>query len=92
MKKIIHHVKKIRTQPEHIRRSVLHITVGIFAVILFLLWVYSLGTTMRSPEVKAKVYQEVKPFSILKDNISGQYNNLSGSDSEIDLSSELESL
>ena len=74
MKKIIHH---IRQQPEHIRRSILHIVIGVFAVILFFLWIYSLGTTMSSPEAKIKVDQSIKPFSILKDNITEQYSNIS---------------
>jgi len=77
MHKIIYHVKKIRQQPEHIRRSILHIVVLIFAVILFFLWVYSLGTGMGSEDAKAKAIQQVKPFSVLKENITEQYNNIS---------------
>ena len=77
MEKIIHHVKKIRQQPEHIRRSILHIAIGLCAVILFLLWVYSLGTTMTSGDTKAKIDQNLKPFAVLKDNITEQYNSMS---------------
>ncbi len=84
MHKIIHHVKKIRQQPEHIRRTILYISVGIAAVVLFSLWVYSLGTGLQSEDTKAKAIQEVKPFSVLKDNITEQYNNISNPDSSTD--------
>jgi hypothetical protein len=72
MKKIIHH---IRRQPEKIRRHILHVIVSCFAVVLFFLWIYSLGTTLTSTDIKAKMNQGLKPFSILKDNIT---NGLSG--------------
>ncbi|MFA6301169.1 MAG: hypothetical protein WC609_02350 [Candidatus Paceibacterota bacterium] len=84
MKRIIHHVKKIRQQPEHIRRSILHITTGIFAIILFFLWIYSLGAGAGSEEAKAKINQDIKPFSVIKDNITNQYNSISNPDLNID--------
>lgn len=89
MNKIIHHVKKIRQQPEHIRRSILHVAIVILAVILFFLWVYSLGGGMGSDDAKAKAkakaIQEVKPFSVLKDNITEQFNNVSSPNSNADM-------
>lgn len=69
MKKIIHHIRK---QPEHIKRHILHITIIICAVILFLFWIYSLGTTLTNTETQVKINQDLKPLSILKDNITGQ--------------------
>lgn len=84
MHKIIHHIKKIRQQPEHIRRSILHVAIVILAVILFFLWIYSLGTGMGSDDAKAKAIQEVKPFSVLKDNITEQFNNISNPNSNTD--------
>jgi hypothetical protein len=80
MKKIIHHVNKIRRQPEHIRKSILHIIMAILAAILFMLWIYSLGTAMRNEDMKAKINQDIKPFSVIKDNITSQYNDISNSD------------
>jgi hypothetical protein len=74
MKKIIHHIRK---QPEHIKRHILHIAIVVCAVILFLFWVYSLGTTLTNKETQVKINQDLKPLSILKDNITGQYNNTS---------------
>jgi len=67
MRKIIHHVRK---QPEHIKRHILHVSIVICAVILFFLWVYSLGTNFTSTDTQVKIGQDLKPFSILKDNIT----------------------
>ena len=39
MKKIIH---KLRQQPEEVRRHVLHIIISIIAVILFIVWIFTL--------------------------------------------------
>jgi uncharacterized membrane protein YvbJ len=66
MKKIIQHLRK---QPEEVRRHILHIITTILAVILVLLWIYSLGTTLTNPDTQAKISQDFKPFSALKDNI-----------------------
>ena len=75
MRKIIHHIRK---QPEHIRRSILHIVIGLCAVVLFFLWIYSLGTTLANPDTQTKVNQDLKPFSALKDNMIGGYNSITG--------------
>lgn len=75
MRKIIHHIRK---QPEAVRRQILHILVLISAVILILLWIYSLGTTLANPDNQTKVSQDLKPFSSLKDNMIGGYNSITG--------------
>jgi len=67
MEKIIH---RIRKQPEEVRRHILHVLTLIAAVILILLWIYSLGTTLSNPENQAKMNQDLQPFSVLKDNLS----------------------
>lgn len=69
MKKIIHHVRK---QPEHIKRHILHVSIIICAIVLFLFWIYSLGTTLTNSETQVKINQDLKPLSILKDNITQQ--------------------
>ena len=73
MKKIIHHIRK---QPEEIRRHILHVFIIVCAVVLILLWIYSLGTTLANPDNRAKISQDLKPFSALKDNMVNGYNNL----------------
>ena len=66
MKKIIHYIRK---QPEEVRRHILHLATIIVAIILFTLWVYSLGSNLSNPDTQTKIKQDVKPFSVLKDNI-----------------------
>jgi hypothetical protein len=73
MSKIIH---RIRRQPEEVRRHILHIVTIVAAVILILLWIYSLGTRFANPNTEAKMSNDLKPFSALKDNIVGGYNSI----------------
>ena len=78
MKKIIH---KLRNRPEEERRHILHITVFILALFMILLWTFSLGRTITSKETKVKMQQDLKPFSILKDDLVGGYNSIKGTNS-----------
>ncbi|KKS04701.1 MAG: hypothetical protein UU82_C0010G0014 [Candidatus Nomurabacteria bacterium GW2011_GWC2_41_8] len=73
MKRIIHHIRK---QPEEVRRHILHILTFTAAVVLILLWIYFLGTTLSSPDTQAKMSQDLKPLSALKDNMTGGYNSI----------------
>lgn len=66
MKKIIRHIRK---QPEEVRRHILHLLTLVFAVILIALWVYSLGSNLTNEDTQAKIEQDLRPFSVLKDNI-----------------------
>ena len=77
MKKIIYHIKNIKNQPEEIRRHILHILIIIAAIILLLLWIYSLGASLSNPDTQAKVSNDLKPFSVLKDNLVGGYKSIS---------------
>lgn len=78
MKKIIH---KLRNRPEHERRHILHITTFILALFVILLWTFTLGKSVTSKETKVKIKQDLKPFSVLKDNLVGGYNSIKGTDS-----------
>ncbi len=75
MKKMI---LNLRNKPEHVRRHVLHVSTMIAGVILILLWIYSLGATLTSPETQAKVKNDLNPFSALKANLIGGYQSISG--------------
>lgn len=66
MKKIIHHVRK---QSEEVRRHILHILIVAAGIILISLWIYSLGTSLTNPNTQIKINNDLKPFSMLKDNI-----------------------
>ena len=73
---MIHHIRKIRQQPEHVRRHILHILIVICGVILVLLWIYSLSTTLTNSDTQAKMSQDLKPFAVLKDNMTEGYQNI----------------
>jgi len=73
MKKIIHH---IRRQPEEIRRHILHVLTVVCALVLLFLWVYSLETNLNNQGTQAKISNDLKPFSTLKDNIIGGYQSI----------------
>jgi len=77
MRKIIYHIRK---QPEEVRRHILHILITTFAVFLVFLWIYSLGTNLTSSDTQVKINQNLKPFSVLKDNLVGGYINIMKSD------------
>jgi hypothetical protein len=74
MKKIIQNIRK---QPEEVRMHILHIMTLAFAVILVLLWVYSLGTNLTNSDTQTKIGQDLEPFSALKDDMVGGYNSIS---------------
>lgn len=88
MQKIIHHIHNIRQQPEHVKRHILHVTTGVFGVILVLLWVYSLGTNLTSDDTQARLEQDIKPLSALKANIIGGYNSITEPNLGVDQQSE----
>ena len=72
MRKIIHHLRK---QPEEVRRHVLHIAIFVLAIIMIMLWIFSLGKSLSNPDTQTKIKQDLQPFSVLKDNIVNGYNS-----------------
>ena len=74
MKKLIHH---LRRQPEDVRRHVLHILIFAVAIIMIILWVFSLGKSLSNPDTQVKIKQDLEPFSVLKDNIIDGYKSTS---------------
>jgi hypothetical protein len=66
MRKLIRHIRK---QPEETRRHILHFLTLVIAVILVALWVYSLGANLSDEDTQTRIEQDLKPFSVLKDNI-----------------------
>jgi len=70
MKKIIHHIRK---QSKEDRRHILHILIFCAAVILILLWVYSLGATLSDSDARAEISEDLRPFATLKDSITSPW-------------------
>jgi len=77
MKKLIHH---LRRQPEEVRRHVLHIIIFVAAIIMIILWIFSLGKSLTNPDTKLKMKQDLKPFSVLKDGIIDGYKSTGDSE------------
>lgn len=73
MQKIINN---LRQQPESRRRHILNICTGIFAVVLGMFWVYSLGQNLGSGETQSKLKEDLKPFEALTSNMVDGYNSL----------------
>ncbi|MFA5841078.1 MAG: hypothetical protein WC847_02300 [Candidatus Paceibacterota bacterium] len=69
-------IQNIRKQPEEVKRYILHILIFFCAIVLFILWVYSLGTTLTDTDTQIKMSQDLKPFSALKDNIVDGINSI----------------
>ncbi len=74
MKRLIHHLRK---QSEEERRHILHLVIFIIAVVMIMLWVFSLSKNFSNPDTQTKMKQDLQPFSVLKDNIVGGYTNTS---------------
>ncbi len=70
-------IQNLRNKPERVRRQILHVLTIAFGLILVLLWIYSLGTNLSSPDTQAKVEDDLKPFSALKANIVDGYQSIS---------------
>jgi len=79
--KIIHHIHRLRKQPEEDRRHLLHICIVVIGIIMVLLWTYSLGRSVTNPDTKIKMKQDLQPFSVLKDNLVGGYKSVEGQNS-----------
>ena len=72
MKKIIHN---IRRQPEEVRRHVLHLLIFLAALVMIILWVFSLEKSLTNSDTQVKMKQDLQPFNTLKDNLVGGDNN-----------------
>lgn len=70
MKKLIHHVRK---QPEERRRHILYALMTVCAIILFCLWVVSLGRSVGDTSVKE---ESLAPLSAIRDNFVGGYRSI----------------
>ena len=70
MKKIIHHLIK---QPEEVRRHILHVSTIVLAMVLFTIWIYSLGMHLSSEETQAKIESDNEPLSAIKENFINGY-------------------
>ena len=76
MKEIIY---RLRSQPERVKRRILHVLTAFFAVALFSIWIYSLGVNFSNPDTQAKINKSLEPFSALTANMVDGYYSITGS-------------
>ena len=74
MRRIIHHLRQLSHKQ---KRQVLNLSTLIFAVILIMIWIYSLGQNFSNTDTQVKMKESLEPFNSLKENIVGGYNSLS---------------
>ncbi len=74
IKKAVHHLRK---QPEETRTHILHALTIFAAVVMIILWTYSLGQSFGGAENKAKIKYDLQPFAALKDNLVDGYKSIS---------------
>lgn len=74
IKKVVRH---LRRQPEDVRVQISHIATVTVAIIMIILWTYSLGRSLADTETQVKIKQDLQPFSVLKDNMVGGYKSIS---------------
>ena len=77
MKRIISHLRK---QPESVRRHILHVSTFAYAIILAILWAYSLGQNFKNKDSIDSIKKDLSPLSVLKydmvGNVSASTNNV----------------
>ena len=76
MKKILNN---LRAKPEHVRNSAVYIIAFTITGIVFLFWVFTLHNRFTSPEVLNSFQNDLKPLTVIKDDISSTYKNVYGS-------------
>ncbi len=79
MEKIIN---DLRSKPEEERRNLLHFVTIIFAIVMLILWSYSLGSTFGNPETQEQLKEDIKPFQELTQSLSGSYESIASPTSE----------
>ncbi len=73
MKKIVENLKG--QSVEH-RKNVMHLITFFCAIVLIILWVFSLGKNLSNEDTKENIKNDLQPINALKDNIVGGYKNV----------------
>lgn len=74
MKKVLNHLRK---QSEETKTHILHVTMIVVSVALFMLWVVSFGATVTNKDTAKNLKEDLKPFSALKANLVDGYKDIS---------------
>lgn len=74
MRKIVH---KLRSKSEKERREILHLSIIIATIIMIVLFGFSLNKSFNNKETKIKLKEDIKPFTVLKENMVDGYKSVS---------------
>ncbi len=77
VRKIVHH---LRRQPDDVKKGILNLLTLFFGIILIVIWAYTLGKDLRSPETISNFKSDLEPFADLKNDIVGGTDNSSQSE------------
>lgn len=69
-------VHNLRNRPEEERRHILHIFTFIGTMFMFVLWIFTLGHTLRDEDIKTKIKEDAKPFSNFTNNLNDGFNEI----------------
>lgn len=67
MRKIIH---RLRQKPEEEKRHLLHIFTFIGAVLLIILWIFTLSKNVVTRETGENIKEDLQPFTELKNDLT----------------------
>jgi hypothetical protein len=73
------YIKKLRSKPEHVKKSILFVALAVSMTLVFLIWSFNLNDRFEKQKVVEKSREDVKPFSMLIDSISSTIGNISKS-------------
>ncbi len=81
---MLRYVEKIQDKPEHIRRMILFVSVGLIMIIIVTVWLstFSMRFSSKSGNEKESL-KTISPFSVVGSNTADFYDNLKNKISDI---------
>jgi len=70
-------IENLRNKPEHVRKNILYAATFSITGIILLTWIYSLANHFSEPETREALSNDLKPLTVIKDNFSDAYQNIS---------------
>ena len=73
------YIKKLRSKPEHVKKSILAFALVVSMSLVSLVWFYNIGDRFGDKKMAEKTREDVKPFTLLGDSISNTVKDISAS-------------
>ena len=70
-------VENLRKKPEHVRKNILYVTTCSVTAIILIFWIYGFSNHLSKPSTKEAFKNDLKPLTVIKDNLTGAYQNIS---------------